>query len=91
MINKGGRAKKAILTHRWNRMAPQPKSKVRTQKPSERKEAREAKVADMKAKAKELKEQRKAEKKKMGNKVPASAKFDKKFTGGGKGRKTYGK
>jgi len=65
--------------------------KVRNQKPVERVNAREAKIADMKAKAKELKEQRKAEKKKMGNKAPVSTKFDKNFTGGGKGRKTYGK
>jgi len=62
--------------------------KVRTQK-HERKEAREKKMEDMKAKAKELKEQRKAEKKKMGNKGPAVSKFEKNFSGGGKGRKTY--
>jgi len=46
-------------------------------------------MADMKAKAKQLKEQKKAEKKKMGNKVPTSTKFNKNFTGGGKGKKTY--
>jgi len=63
--------------------------KVRTQKSSERQVARDQKMADMKAKAKQLKEQKKAEKKKMGNKVPTSTKFNKNFTGGGKGKKTY--
>jgi len=65
--------------------------KVRTQKPSERQASRDQKMADMKVKAKQLKDQRKAEKKKMGNKVPVDSKFSKNFTGGGKGRKTYGK
>jgi len=63
--------------------------KVRTQKSSERQASREQKMKDMKEKAKQLKEQKKAEKKKMGNKVPASTKFSKNFTGGGKGKKTY--
>jgi len=36
-----------------------------------------------------LKKKKKAEKKKMGNKLPASTKFSKNFTGGGKAKKTY--